>query len=110
MNLPIRFFLRDWRAGELTALLLALTVAVASVTSVGFFGDRVRQAMALNANQLLGGDLLISADRPLPDAFKTEADSRGLGLAEGMAFVSMARSPAGAQLAAVKAVGLGYPL
>jgi putative ABC transport system permease protein len=110
VNLPIRFFLRDWRAGELTALLLALTVAVASVTSVGFFADRVRQAMALNANQFLGGDLLIGADRPLPVAFKAEARNRGLGLAEGMAFVSMARSPEGAQLAAVKAVGPGYPL
>jgi putative ABC transport system permease protein len=110
VNLALRFFLRDWRAGELTALALALAVAVTSVTSVGFFADRVRQALTLNAHQLLGGDLLVTADQPLPDAFPDEAARRGLRVAEGLGFASMARSPDGAQLAAVKAVGPGYPL
>lgn len=110
MRLALRFFLRDWRAGELTALLLALTVAVASVSSVGFFADRVRQALILNAHQLLGGDLLISADHPLPANFSSEAAARGLRVADGMAFVSMARGRGGAQLAAVKAVDPAYPL
>lgn len=110
MNLVLRFFLRDWRAGELTALTLALLVAVASITSVGFFADRVRQALTLNAHQLLGGDLLISADQPLPAAYRDEAVARGLRTAEAMAFISMAIGPSGAQLSAVKAVGIGYPL
>jgi putative ABC transport system permease protein len=110
MRLALRFFLRDWRAGELTALALALLVAVASLTSVGFFADRVRQALSLNAHQLLGGDLLISADQPLPPAYRDEAIARGLRTAEAMAFVSMVSSPSGAQLSAIKAVGPGYPL
>jgi putative ABC transport system permease protein len=110
MNLVWRFFLRDWRAGELTALTLALITAVASLTSVGFFADRVRQALTLNAHQLLGADLLVSADQPLPAAYRDEAIARGLRTAEAMAFVSMASHPAGAQLVAVKAVGDGYPL
>ncbi len=110
MKLALRFFLRDWRAGELSALALAITVAVASVTSVGFFVDRVRQALTLNAHQLLGGDLLVTADQPLPSALHAEATRRGLDAAEGMAFISMARSRDGAQLSAVKAVGPGYPL
>ena len=110
MKLVLRFFLRDWRAGELTALTLALLVAVASITSVGFFADRVRQALTLNAHQLLGGDLLVSADQPMPAHFRDEAVARGLHTAEAMAFISMARGPSGAQLSAVKAVGAGYPL
>lgn len=110
MNLVLRLFLRDWRAGELTALTLALLVAVASITSVGFFADRVRQALTLNAHQLLGGDLLISADQPLPAQYRAEAAARGLATAEAMAFISMASGPSGAQLSAVKAVGEGYPL
>lgn len=110
MNLVLRFFLRDWRAGELTALALALLVAVASITSVGFFADRVRQALTLNAHQLLGGDLVVSADQPLPAIYRDEAVARGLRTAEAMAFISMARGPSGAQLSAVKAVGAGYPL
>jgi putative ABC transport system permease protein len=110
VRLALRFLRRDWWAGELTALALALVVAVASVTSVGFFADRVRQALTLNAHQLLGGDLLVSADRPLPAVFRAEAERRGLRVAEGAGFASMARGPGGAQLAAVKAVGEGYPL
>lgn len=110
MNLVLRFFLRDLRAGELTALALALVVAVASITSVGFFADRVRQALTLNAHQLLGADLVVSADLPLPAAYRDEAAARGLRTAESMAFISMTRGPAGAQLSAVKAVGRGYPL
>ena len=34
---------RDWRAGELRLLGLALIIAVASLTSVDFFTDRVNQ-------------------------------------------------------------------
>ncbi len=110
MQLTWRLFRRDWRAGELNALTLALLVAVASITSVGFFTDRVRQALALNAQQLLGADLLVSGDQPLPARYRQEAIARGLATAEAMAFMSMAGSDAGAHLTAVKAVGDGYPL
>ncbi len=110
MGLTLRFFLRDLRAGELTALFLALLVAVASITSVSFFADRVRQALVLNAHQLLGADLLVSADHPLPAEYLEAARARGLATAQSLSFVSMARTADGAQLAAVKAVGPGYPL
>ena len=33
--------LRDWRAGELRILAAAIVIAVASVTSVAFFADRI---------------------------------------------------------------------
>ncbi len=110
MRLALRLLLRDWRAGELTVLTLALVVAVASITSVGFFADRVRQGLNLKAHELLGGDLLLDADRPLPAAFRLEAQARGLRVSESMTFVSMARTPDGAQLTTVKAVDGAYPL
>lgn len=110
MQLTWRMFRRDWRAGELNALTLALLVAVASISSVGFFIDRVRQALTLNAHQLLGADLLIIGDHPLPTRYRQEAIGRGLATAEAMAFMSMAGGAAGAHLTAVKAVGDGYPL
>ena len=63
LKLALRLLLRDWRAGELRILAIALVVAVTSVTSVGFFADRVRQALVRDAHQLLGADLvLIAAD------------------------------------------------
>ena len=40
-----RFTYRDWRGGELTLLLGALIIAVASLAAVGFFVDRLRVAL-----------------------------------------------------------------
>ena len=102
--------LRDWRAGELRVLALALVVAVTSVTSVGFFADRIRQAILRDAHQLLGADVLLDADHAWSREIPTEAKRRGLSFAEAMIFVSMARSDAASQLSGVKAVSEGYPL
>ena len=56
LKLACRMLGRDLRAGELNLLVLALAIAVASLTSVGFLTDRVAQALKREANQLLGGD------------------------------------------------------
>ncbi len=45
--------LRDWRGGELTILAAALVIAVTSLTSVGFFTDRVQQGMDRQASELI---------------------------------------------------------
>src|SRR3990172_1370070 len=108
--LSLRMLARDWRAGELRILALALVVAVASVTSVGFFADRVRQALAREAHQLMGADLVLAADHAWPGALREEIVRRGLALAENTGFVSMARRSGEAQLASIKAVSRGYPL
>jgi putative ABC transport system permease protein len=110
----LRMTRRDWRAGELRFLLIALVVAVAALSSVGFFVDRMRSALARDANQLLGADLLIRADQPVEPAWLTEAGKRGLRIAQTTVFPSMASSGIGeaavTQLASVKAVTPDYPL
>ena len=50
-----RMLARDWRAGELRVLAVALVIAVASVTSVAFFADRVSQALVRDDKLRLGG-------------------------------------------------------
>ncbi|MGB8434112.1 MAG: ABC transporter permease, partial [Burkholderiales bacterium] len=86
--LPLRMLARDWRAGELRVLAAALVIAVASVTSVAFFADRVRQALVRDAHQLLGADLLLIADQPWPDEFRDEIAHRRLRQAEATWFIS----------------------
>jgi putative ABC transport system permease protein len=110
LTLAIRMLRRDWRAGELRILAAALVIAVASVTSVGFFADRVRQALVHEAHQLLGGDVVLSADHPLPQTIRDEAVARGLRLAESTTFISMARADERSQLVGIKAVTETYPL
>lgn len=116
-SLALRMLRRDWRAGELRVLAAALVLAVASVGTVGFFADRVKGALTRQANLLLGGDLMISGDRPLPGAYAERARGDGLATTPVIRFNSMvqvADPPAGGTPAAiltdVKAVGAGYPL
>jgi putative ABC transport system permease protein len=109
-----RMTARDWRAGELRFLLIALVVAVAALSSVGFFVDRMRAALNRDANQLLGADLVVNADQPIDNGWRAEAQRRGLRLAETVTFPSMALAGEGdaalSQLASIKAVSSGYPL
>ena len=108
--LALRLLARDWRAGELTLVAVAVVVAVASVTTVGFFADRVHQALSRQANQLLGADLVISGDRALDASFAAEAERRGLKVARMLRFPSMTAGGGQNVLAEVKVVTAGYPL
>ena len=109
-RLALRMLLRDWRAGELRVLALALLLAVGSVTSVAFFADRVRQALTREAHQVLGADVLMTADHAWSAQFREAIATLALRSAESVLFVSMSRAGDEAQLAAVKAVTPGYPL
>ena len=110
MILAWRMLLRDLRAGELRLLGIAMIIAVASLTSVSFFTDRLAQRLDREANQLLGGDLLLVADHAWRPEFLEEAKRRGLDAVLGYSFTSMASAKDGAQLAGVKAVQPGHPL
>lgn len=105
-----RLFGRELRSGELRLLFAALCVAVAAVTAVGFFADRVHLALEREAQQLMGGDLVLSAGHPLPDAYRAEAARRGAETAETLVFPSMVGFAGAVQLADVKAVSSSYPL
>jgi len=80
---------RDWRAGELRVLVLALIIAVSGMTTVGFFADRVQMALSLESNQLLGADLRIISDHPLPQHYDNEARRLGLVTTTMLQFPSM---------------------
>ena len=110
MTLAWRMLVRDWRAGELGVLAVALVIAVASVTSVGFFADRVGRALARDAHQLLGADLVLVADHPWAGDIARTIASSGAQHAEALSFISMALKGEESQLAGVKAVSERYPL
>ncbi|PKO92436.1 MAG: ABC transporter permease [Betaproteobacteria bacterium HGW-Betaproteobacteria-10] len=110
MTLAWRLFGREMRSGELRLLYAALAIAVAAVTAVGFFADRVRLALDRQAQQLMGGDLILVGDQPWPDRFISEAQKRGLQMAETLTFPSMVMANGPPQLVEIKAVSTSYPL
>jgi len=105
---------RDVRSGELRLLILAVTLAVAALTAVGFFADRLQGGLQRDARQLLGGDAVISSDNPPPEAFEAQARILGLQVVHTLGFPTMARASevqgGAAKLVALKVVEPGYPL
>ncbi len=117
VNLRLAFALgwrnlwRDLRAGELRLLIVSVTLAVAALTAVGFFADRLQAGLWRDARQLLGGDAVVVSDKPTPQALLDEAARSGLRRNTSITFPTMARARDGAsKLVALKAVSPGYPL
>jgi putative ABC transport system permease protein len=105
---------RDFRAGELRLLAFAVVLAVAALTAVGFFADRLNSGLARDARALLGGDAIVGSDKPTPPELAAKARELSLKVAGSTGFPSMARAPeeqgGASRLVAVKAVTPGYPL
>lgn len=101
---------RDLKSGELAILAAALVVAVAAVSAVGFFTDRVSRAMERQAGDILAADLVLHS-RSEPDAiFLEEARDRGLATSARWSFASVIVAGEESVLANTKAVADGYPL
>lgn len=92
------------------ALLVALTLSVAALSSVSFLADRMQRAFELDARQLLAADLLLVADQPFSERFLQEAKERQLNVAQTIVFPSMATVGSFSKLASIKAVSDAYPL
>lgn len=112
--LGMRTMWRDLRAGELRLLAVAVVLAVAALTAVGFFADRLKGGLQRDALQLLGGDAVVSSDNATPAAFIAQARQLGLTVATNVSFPTMGRAlderGGAARLVALKAVDPGYPL
>ena len=105
---------RDLRSGELRLLIVAVTLAVAALTAVGFFADRLKAGLQRDARQLLGGDAVIVSDNLTPATFTAKARSLGLEVVQTLGFPTMGRASDAkggtAKLVALKVVAPGYPL
>ncbi|TDI77798.1 MAG: FtsX-like permease family protein [Betaproteobacteria bacterium] len=110
VKLSFRMLRRDLRAGELHVLIFALVVAVGGMTTVGFFTDRMQLALSRQGDQLLGADLIIVSDRPLPQHYADEAIRLGLTTSTVLKFPSMVVKGDNSMLVGIKAVTAGYPL
>ncbi len=113
-QLGLRSLWRDLRSGELRLLIVAVTLAVAALTAVGFFADRLQGGLQRDARQLLGGDVVLSTDKPTPQAIVDKARALGLRATTTVSFPTMARATddrgGASKLVALKAVPAGYPL
>lgn len=109
-RLVLRLVGRDWRGGELRLLLVALLVAVGTVTAISLFVDRLQSALIAESATFLAADRVISSSRPIPEEFASAAAALGLAHTETVSFPTMVFAAGNNRLVAVKAVGVAYPL
>ncbi len=114
----LRMLARDWRSRELSILITALIIAVASLTAVAFLTDRVSQAVAQRATESLAGDLRLASTRPISAEYSKRANELGLRSATitsmpSVVFTNNKENPGDAPastLAAIRAASAEYPL
>ncbi|WP_237059998.1 ABC transporter permease [Microbulbifer sediminum] len=109
-TLPLKLLGRDWRGGELALIATALVLAVACVTAIAHFSDRLTRAMHIQSQTFLAAERVVRSSKPVDPAWIDEARDRGLERAETVSFASMLSAGEQFQFAAIKAVSAGYPL
>jgi putative ABC transport system permease protein len=110
LRFALRGLGRDLKSGELSVLLLALLVAVGSLTAVGFFTDRIGRAVNQQAGEVLAADLRLESARDISEDYDAEARRRGLRVARILSMPSVVFHGEASSLVALRAVGAGYPL
>lgn len=110
LALALRTLGREWRSGELGVLMLALTIAVAALTGVGFLVGRIGAAVDLQAAEVLAADIRLGSPQPVDDAYFEEAARRGIRSARTTNLLSVVFNGEESQLTNLRAVGEGYPL
>ncbi|PCK09593.1 MAG: ABC transporter permease [Alteromonadaceae bacterium] len=110
MRLALRLLFRDGRSGKLNILWVSLLLAIATVTSISLFTNRIQHSLYDEASHLLAADISISGTLPIPEEWRQRAQEQPLESANFIAFRAMVFSEEGMQLSQVKAVSDTYPL
>lgn len=108
--LPLRLLWRNWRSGELRILAFSLMMAVAVVSAIGVFTDRLESALIKESNSFLGADRVLRSSNGFDPKWAEAADKANVKHAEVTVFSSMVFAGDEMHLASVKAVSTGYPL
>jgi putative ABC transport system permease protein len=110
LRLVLRDLRRDLATPDLRLMVLAVVIAVGAVSAVGFFSDRVNQAMRLQGAELLAADLVVSGPAAAAPAFADQARELGLRVAHLITFPSVVLGPQRPVLVEVKSASDAYPL
>ncbi len=110
IKLACKFLFREWRSGELYILIAALIIAVAALSSISFYTDRVARALDEQATELLGGNLVVNSAINIPSPWIAQAQLNHLKYSKIIYFPTVVVAGQQLQLVDVKAVTNSYPL
>ncbi|MBC7756153.1 MAG: FtsX-like permease family protein [Bdellovibrio sp.] len=110
VKLAFNQLLAQYKSGDLRVLLLALVLAVSSITAVNFFTYRIAAHLNSQGGLLLGGDLALISDHAISNHVVEAAKHQSLNTTQTLEFASMAIVGEKNRLAEIKALGAGFPL
>lgn len=109
-NLLKPLLLQSFRTGGLYLLIIALSLAISTTTALKFSNDQVKNAVSLQASQMLGADLVLSNNEPIEQQWKKKAEQLGLKQTNVTIFSSMAHTQDQFVMVNVKAIEPLFPL
>lgn len=109
-NLLKPLLLQSFRTGGLYLLIIALSLAISATTALKFSNDQVKNAVSLQASQMLGADLVLSNNEPIEQSWKKRAEQLGLKQNNVTLFSSMAHTQDQFVMVNVKAIEPLFPL
>ncbi|MDO7196120.1 FtsX-like permease family protein [Acinetobacter pittii] len=109
-NLLKPLLLQSFRTGGLYLLIIALSLAISATTALKFSNDQVKNAVSLQASQMLGADLVLSNNEPIEQQWKKKAEQLSLKQTNVTIFSSMAHTQDQFVMVNVKAIEPLFPL
>lgn len=91
-------------------LIIALTLAISATTALKFSNEQIQNAVALQAAEMLAGDLVLSDNQPLEHKWHDKANQLSLQQSEVTTFSSMAHTHEQFVMVNVKAIDDAFPL
>ncbi|PUA26934.1 MAG: ABC transporter permease [Cellvibrio sp. 79] len=108
--LAIQLLKRNWRSGELKLLGFSLILAVAVLSGIAIFTDRLESTLISESNSVLGADYIVRGSQPHNSEWAKAAADAEIRQTQSALFSSMVFAGDEMHLASVKAVDQGYPL
>uniref|UniRef100_E6XQH5 Putative ABC-type transport system involved in lysophospholipase L1 biosynthesis, permease component n=1 Tax=Shewanella putrefaciens (strain 200) TaxID=399804 RepID=E6XQH5_SHEP2 len=110
LSLAWRLFKRELQQGQLLLIILAITLAVLSVSGLARVSERLQVAINGEASAFIAADRIIDSPVIIDPTILAKAEELGLKHVTNMQFNSMVYSGDKFQLVTVRAVEVGYPL
>lgn len=109
-QLAWRLFKHEAKRGELSIILFAIVLSVASVLSLSLFSERLQGALTERSAEFIAADRQLSSRQPIPSEWLARADSFSLATAQQISTRSMVFANDQLQLVDLRAVNEAYPL
>ena len=100
-------FWSEFYNGDLLILSLSIVLAVTSISSVSFLGDRLQSAMKIQASSILAADLVLRSAEELNSEYLEKAKANNLKTAKTVTFLSMALANEDNLLTSIKSASNG---